>query len=295
MLSGIALGSLLLVGAGCVGKVAVNANIPTPPGQEGRGNANEPAKKPTARQLEVTMTAQGRAGFSGKALLVEQNDQTKVMINLDGGAGLTMPSHIHLGACPTPGDVKWPLADVIDGKSVTLVQASFDEVVAGLPLAINVHKSATEIGTYTSCGDILSAKVMDLQPGAEAMMGESAEAKAQAPGLNVNAAANVNVNAGLNVNGPLTAPREIRITAHQFSFTPSEVRVKLGEKIRLVAQSTDVTHGLSIPAFNVNLTLEPGKEATAEFVADQKGTFPFFCNSFCGSGHAGMSGSLIVE
>ncbi|HSD12753.1 MAG TPA: cupredoxin domain-containing protein, partial [Patescibacteria group bacterium] len=286
-----------LVGAGCAGKGAVTANIPTPPGQEGRGNANEPAKKPAARQLEVAMTAQGAAGFSGKALLVEQNDQTKVMINLDGGAGMMMPAHIHLGACPKPGDVKWTLADVVSGKSVTLVQASFDEVLAGLPLAINVHKSATEIGTYTSCGDILSAKVTDLQPGAEAMMEESAEAKAQAPGLNVNAAANVdvNVNAGLNVNGPLTAPREIRITAHQFTFTPSEVRVKLGEKIRLVAQSTDVTHGLSIPAFNVNLTLEAGKEATAEFVADQKGTFPFFCNTFCGSGHSGMRGSLIVE
>ena len=91
------------------------------------------------------------------------------------------------------------------------------------------------------------------------------------------------------------APKEVKILAKQFSFSPAEIRVKQGEKVRLVVTSEDVSHGLTIPAFNVSLTLEPGKTATAEFVADQKGSFPFFCSVFCGSGHGSMRGTLIVE
>jgi len=109
------------------------------------------------------------------------------------------------------------------------------------------------------------------------------------------AAAGANVQLGVNAGAALGEVREVMITAKQFSFEPAEVRVKVGERIRLVVKSPDTTHGLAIPAFNVNMTIEQGQSATAEFTADKAGTYPFFCSVFCGSGHGGMKGSLIVE
>lgn len=105
----------------------------------------------------------------------------------------------------------------------------------------------------------------------------------------------INVEADAKVDAALGALKEVKITAKQFSFTPSEIRVKQGERVKLIVANEDVSHGIAIPAFNVNLTLEPGKTGTAEFVADKKGSFPFFCNVFCGSGHGAMRGTLIVE
>lgn len=102
----------------------------------------------------------------------------------------------------------------------------------------------------------------------------------------------VDVDADANVGGEV---RVVTLTAKQFTFTPAEVRVNQGEKVKLVVTSPDVAHGIAIPAFNVNLNIPAGKTATTEFTADQKGTFPFFCSVFCGSGHGQMRGSLIVE
>lgn len=92
-----------------------------------------------------------------------------------------------------------------------------------------------------------------------------------------------------------SAVKEIKITATNFSFTPAEIRVKEGDRVRLTVTSTDVGHGVAIPAFNVNLTLDGGETGSVEFVASKKGSYPFFCSVFCGSGHGSMRGTLIVE
>ena len=88
--------------------------------------------------------------------------------------------------------------------------------------------------------------------------------------------------------------REIRVTARQWEFDPNPIKVKLGEKVRLIVKSEDVTHGMAIPEFGINEVLPPGKEVVIEFQATKKGTFPFFCSVACGEGHAGMRGSLVV-
>jgi plastocyanin len=96
-------------------------------------------------------------------------------------------------------------------------------------------------------------------------------------------------------NPPGQQVREIQVTAKQFSFTPNPIRVKLGETVRLRLTSVDVAHGFSLPAFGINEVLPPGQTVTVDFQATKKGTFPFACSVFCGSGHAGMTGSLIVD
>ncbi|HTK04285.1 MAG TPA: hypothetical protein VL500_01775 [Candidatus Eisenbacteria bacterium] len=177
--AGLMLVGLVAAGFGCGPKASLNAN--------GSLNLNAGAAAPEPRQLEVALSAQGGSGVSGKALLIEQGTQTKVMLNLNGTTmGVKNPAHIHLGSCPTPGEVKYALTSLTEGKSVTVLDVSFDAVVSGLPLAVNVHKSDADIANYVACGDLLSADVKAKVPGAEAMMSSSTTTK---PALNVNAGA----------------------------------------------------------------------------------------------------------
>lgn len=89
--------------------------------------------------------------------------------------------------------------------------------------------------------------------------------------------------------------RVINVNAFQYDFDPNPIIVNNGERVKLVMTSTDVAHGFTIPEFNINTPLPPGKQITIEFTADKQGTFPFFCNLYCGSGHSGMRGNLIVR
>ena len=64
------------------------------------------------------------------------------------------PAHIHPGTCEdldaTP---KYPLKDLMDGRSETTVEASLEDLQSE-EFALNVHKSAAEIQTYVACGNL---------------------------------------------------------------------------------------------------------------------------------------------
>jgi cytochrome c oxidase subunit 2 len=86
-----------------------------------------------------------------------------------------------------------------------------------------------------------------------------------------------------------------RINAANFAFTPNVIEVNKGDTVRIIAVSSDGNHGITIPDFGVSMDLPQGQEATAEFVADKKGTFRFFCNVPCGPGHSSMTGTVVVS
>ena len=89
--------------------------------------------------------------------------------------------------------------------------------------------------------------------------------------------------------------KEFVITAKQFEFNPSIIKVNNGDRVKITITSTDVTHGFALADFGINENLEPNTPVTVEFVADKTGNFPFRCNVPCGSGHSSMQGKLIVE
>lgn len=90
--------------------------------------------------------------------------------------------------------------------------------------------------------------------------------------------------------------REFRIVAERFQFTPSEIEVARGERVRLIFTSEDTTHGVAIAGYGVRENIPPrGKgETVVEFVADRPGTFTFRCAHLCGAGHAMMRGTLEI-
>lgn len=98
-----------------------------------------------------------------------------------------------------------------------------------------------------------------------------------------------------NLSGSLeNGVRVIALTAAKYKFSPDPIVVKLGEKVRIKATSLDVQHGLAIPEFDVDLTINPHKTSTVEFVAFKEGKFEAECSVYCGSGHMDMHASLIV-
>lgn len=88
--------------------------------------------------------------------------------------------------------------------------------------------------------------------------------------------------------------QEVSIIAKRYTFYPDQIVVRKGQPIRLYLTSIDTTHGLSLPDFKINQQIKPGEIATVDFTPDKTGSFPFRCSVFCGLGHLGMTGRLIV-
>ena len=98
------------------------------------------------------------------------------------------------------------------------------------------------------------------------------------------------------VNGSTEEVRTIDVLASRFKFEPSIITVTQGDRIRLRLRSADRDHHFAIKAFRVK-TLIPktGEAVTVDFVADRAGTFEFTCAEYCGTGHSGMKGRLVVR
>lgn len=106
----------------------------------------------------------------------------------------------------------------------------------------------------------------------------------------------------------------IEVSAKKYEFTPTEIRVKKGAHVQLKITATDREHGFQVSAFaeGADKKGEPGlkfdanatkpefklpqdQPVTIEFTATQSGTYDFKCSVFCGLGHGGMRGQIIVE
>ncbi len=105
--------------------------------------------------ITLTMNALGGSGEHGTAVLTEEYDLgTRIVIQLSGAPTVPQPAHIHLGTCdniaPKPS---YPLKNVVNGRSETLLPISFSELHKGVYL-INVHTSETLLEPYVACGEI---------------------------------------------------------------------------------------------------------------------------------------------
>jgi len=89
--------------------------------------------------------------------------------------------------------------------------------------------------------------------------------------------------------------KEIRMTAKKYEYEPAIITVKEGKHVRLIITALDHDHGFKIDDLHIDQLLKKGEPTTIEFTADTTGTFPFQCSHFCGLGHKGMKGELIVE
>jgi cytochrome c oxidase subunit 2 len=87
----------------------------------------------------------------------------------------------------------------------------------------------------------------------------------------------------------------IALTARQWSYDPPSITLKVGVPVVLELTSADVHHGFNLPELGVRADAIPGKASRVKVVPDKKGTFEFHCDYYCGSGHEGMEGQIVVE
>lgn len=82
-------------------------------------------------------------------------------------------------------------------------------------------------------------------------------------------------------------------------YTPEWVEINKGDHVTWhltnLERTRDATHGFALPGYNISLSLEPGEADTVSFVADQSGTYPFYCLEFCSALHLEMMGYFLVK
>jgi len=87
----------------------------------------------------------------------------------------------------------------------------------------------------------------------------------------------------------------IPLVARKWSFDPSTITLKKGEPVILEITSEDVHHGFNLSAFGARADVVPGQKVRLKVAPDKTGTFEFHCDYYCGSGHEGMEGQVVVE
>lgn len=165
----IALSAVVLLGGGCL---SMSTESETEVETEEEGTMEEGSEEGTEEEgeeeeeegemgAEVTSTTtvlaeQNNSGESGTATLTKENGTTKVVVTLTGQSeDADQPAHIHVGSCATIGAVLYPLNNVVDGKSETIINAELAEILsAAAEISLNVHMSPLDLGTYVACGDI---------------------------------------------------------------------------------------------------------------------------------------------
>ena len=108
-----------------------------------------------AASRTVELATLNDSGVTGSAVLTDLGDgRTRVEVDVDPAGHPDMPAHIHPGTCvnlvPQP---RYPLQNVIDGVSTTELEVTLEELFAG-DLALNLHFSPEDFGTYTACADL---------------------------------------------------------------------------------------------------------------------------------------------
>lgn len=115
------------------------------------------AQAPTT--LTVPLGAQNNSGITGSAVITDLGGgKSRVAVTVTGARANTVgPGHIHDGACPGVGGVKFPLTNLANGTSTTEIATSLADLVAG-KFAINVHETGVSgVPGYMACGNVVAA------------------------------------------------------------------------------------------------------------------------------------------
>lgn len=94
---------------------------------------------------------------------------------------------------------------------------------------------------------------------------------------------------------PSAVVKEFTVTGSNFSFDEKNITVKKGDTVKVTFKNADGFHDFRLDEFNVaTKQIQGGQEEVVEFVADQTGSFEYYCS--VGQHRAnGMFGTLVVE
>lgn len=99
------------------------------------------------------------------------------------------------------------------------------------------------------------------------------------------------------IDAPGQEVQVVEIAAERFSFTPSEIRTRVGVRLEIRLRSDDTDHGFRIIGADTETRIpKRGKGAvTVTFEPSKAGRYTFECTKLCGAGHDFMRGTIIVS
>jgi uncharacterized cupredoxin-like copper-binding protein len=89
--------------------------------------------------------------------------------------------------------------------------------------------------------------------------------------------------------------REVQVTLDEYSFTPENIEVGLGQQVQLTVTNTGaLAHTFTAPDLGINLEVAGGKTESTIFSADKAGVFELTC-TVAGHEQLGMTGQIFVS
>ena len=143
-----------------------NQNAGNNPGSNGGNKGSQQVKQMNplhvahnamaGASLQINMGQQNNSGQAGNASVVDSKGGVNVAIHIKSEPkGGSEPAHIHQGSCTKWNPAPWkPLNPVVNGTSMTHLPGVTVAQIKKGKYAINVHKSANDLKTYVSCGDL---------------------------------------------------------------------------------------------------------------------------------------------
>lgn len=126
------------------------------------------------------------------------------------------------------------------------------------------------------------------QPTAEAMSTEDAMTTASPDAMMEGTASASGAQAAGTV-------KTFTVTGSNFKFAPATMSVNKGDTVRVTFKNSGGVHDFTIDELNVvTKQISTGAEETVEFVANQAGTFEYYC-SVGNHREMGMKGTLTVK
>jgi cytochrome c oxidase subunit II len=106
--------------------------------------------------------------------------------------------------------------------------------------------------------------------------------------------------AGMAVGGLMAAAaavdseQHVSMQAMKFDYLPDQVTVKKGKPVVLELTTLDRLHGFDAPSLGLHTQIDVGPPTVLRFTPEKAGSFGIHCDVFCGDGHEGMAGRIIV-
>lgn len=86
----------------------------------------------------------------------------------------------------------------------------------------------------------------------------------------------------------------IKVSAKRFEYSPQVIKLKKGVPVVFQITTEDRSHGFNVPSMNLRANIVPGQVTELKVTPQKAGEFDFYCDVFCGSGHDGMNGKIMV-
>jgi cytochrome c oxidase subunit 2 len=86
----------------------------------------------------------------------------------------------------------------------------------------------------------------------------------------------------------------LKVVAKKWDFSPAHIVLHQGVATTLELTSLDRRHGFAVPELGIRVDIKPNETTRLRVVPPKAGRFAFHCDVFCGDGHEGMTGEIVV-